>query len=212
MKELLEPASTSPPVRRWTPKMRSTFSASATHQHHRSAEDAQKLFREAISYVTGLASEDRGRTFLFVGTKRQAQDAIREEGHARRPYYINSRWLGGCSPLPDRQEVDQAFARPRSDAHRRPLRMMTRRSASSSTRSASLGENLSGIKNMNRLPDALSSSREEGRDRRRRSHRLGIPVIAVVAPTARRRHRLRHPRNDDALRAVRLFARASPTR
>ncbi len=81
------------------------------------------MFRDAISFVTALMSEDRGRNILFVGTKRQAQDAIREEADARRAVLHQPALARRpADELPDRAEVDQAAARPRSDADGRSLR------------------------------------------------------------------------------------------
>ena len=80
MKELLEAGvHFGHQVRRWNPKMKEYIFGERNGINIIDLQKTQKLFREAISYVTSLTSEDRGRTILFVGTKRQAQDAIREE-------------------------------------------------------------------------------------------------------------------------------------
>ena len=211
MKELLEAGvHFGHQVRRWNPKMKEYIFGERNGINIIDLQKTQKLFREAISYVTGLASEDRGRTFLFVGTKRQAQDAIREEATRANQYYINSRWLGGL--LTNFQTVQKSIKRLRDlEAMQTDGRyeMMTKKERIKLDKERGvLEKNLSGIKNMNRLPDALfiiDVRKEEIAVAE--ANRLGIPVIAVV-DTNCSPEGIDYviPGNDDALRAVRLFA------
>jgi small subunit ribosomal protein S2 len=211
MKELLEAGvHFGHQVRRWNPKMKEYIFGERNGINIIDLQKTQKLFREAISYVTGLASEDRGRTFLFVGTKRQAQDAIREEATRANQFYINSRWLGGL--LTNFQTVQKSIKRLRDlEAMQTDGRyeMMTKKERIKLDKERGvLEKNLSGIKNMNRLPDALfiiDVRKEEIAVAE--ANRLGIPVIAVV-DTNCSPEGIDYviPGNDDALRAVRLFA------
>ncbi|HLL76487.1 MAG TPA: 30S ribosomal protein S2 [Pyrinomonadaceae bacterium] len=211
MKELLEAGvHFGHQVRRWNPKMKEYIFGERNGINIIDLQKTQKLFREAISYVTGLASEDRGRTFLFVGTKRQAQDAIREEATRAGQFYINSRWLGGL--LTNFQTVQKSIKRLRDlEAMHTDGRyeMMTKKERIKLDKERGvLEKNLSGIKNMNRLPDALfiiDVRKEEIAVAE--ANRLGIPVIAVV-DTNCSPEGIDYviPGNDDALRAVRLFA------
>src|ERR671915_329511 len=211
MKELLEAGvHFGHQVRRWNPKMKEYIFGERNGINIIDLQKTQKLFREAISYVTGLASEDRGRTFLFVGTKRQAQDAIREEATRAGQFYINSRWLGGL--LTNFQTVQKSIKRLRDlEAMQTDGRyeMMTKKERIKLDKEREvLEKNLSGIKNMNRLPDALfiiDVRKEEIAVAE--ANRLGIPVIAVV-DTNCSPEGIDYviPGNDDALRAVRLFA------
>ncbi|MFN2598516.1 MAG: 30S ribosomal protein S2, partial [Pyrinomonadaceae bacterium] len=165
-------------------------------------------FKDAYAYVRNLSAE--GGAVLFVGTKKQAQDAIREEATRANQYYINNRWLGGL--LTNFQTVQKSIKRLREiEAMQADGRadMLTKKERIKLDREReTLDKNLSGIKNMNRLPDALfviDVRKEEIAVAE--ANRLGIPVIAVV-DTNCSPEGIDYviPGNDDALRAVRLFA------
>jgi small subunit ribosomal protein S2 len=168
------------------------------------------MFRDAIQFMTNLIGEDRGKTVLFVGTKRQAQDAIREEAERAGQYYINQRWLGGL--LTNFQTVQKSIKRLKdleamlSDG--RYEKMTKKERIKLDRERESLDKNLSGIKSMTRLPDAIfiiDVKKEEIAVAE--ANRLGIPVVAVV-DTNCSPEGIDYiiPGNDDALRAVRLFA------
>jgi small subunit ribosomal protein S2 len=211
MKELLEAGvHFGHQVRRWNPKMKEYIFGERNGINIIDLQKTQKLFREAIQYVTSLAGEDRGRMILFVGTKRQAQDAIREEATRANQFYINNRWLGGL--LTNFQTVQKSIKRLREiEAMQTDGRadMLTKKERIKLDRErGTLDKNLAGIKNMNRLPDALfviDVRKEEIAVQE--ANRLGIPVIAVV-DTNCSPEGIDYviPGNDDALRAVRLFA------
>jgi small subunit ribosomal protein S2 len=211
MKELLEAGvHFGHQVRRWNPKMKEYIFGERNGINIIDLQKTQKLFREAIAYVTSLMGEDRGRTILFVGTKRQAQDAIREEATRAGQYYINQRWLGGL--LTNFQTVQKSIKRLRDlEAMQTDGRyeMLTKKERIKLDKEREILEkNLAGIKNMNRLPDALfiiDVRKEEIAVAE--ANRLGIPVIAVV-DTNCSPEGIDYviPGNDDALRAVRLFA------
>jgi small subunit ribosomal protein S2 len=211
MKELLEAGvHFGHQVRRWNPKMKEYIFGERNGINIIDLQKTQKLFREAIGYVTGLSAEDRGRYILFVGTKRQAQDAIREEATRAGQYYINNRWLGGL--LTNFQTVQKSIKRLREiEAMQTDGRadMLTKKERIKLDREReTLDKNLAGIKNMNRLPDALfiiDVRKEEIAVAE--ANRLGIPIIAVV-DTNCSPEGIDYviPGNDDALRAVRLFA------
>jgi small subunit ribosomal protein S2 len=211
MKELLEAGvHFGHQVRRWNPKMKEYIFGERNGINIIDLQKTQKLFREAISYVTSIAAEDRGRTILFVGTKRQAQDAIREEATRAGQYYINQRWLGGL--LTNFQTVQKSIKRLRElEAMKTDGRyeMLTKKEGIKLDREReTLERNFSGIKNMTRLPDALfiiDVRKEEIAVAE--ANRLDIPVIAVV-DTNCSPEGIDYviPGNDDALRAVRLFA------
>ncbi|MDT7602490.1 MAG: small subunit ribosomal protein [Acidobacteriota bacterium] len=211
MKELLEAGvHFGHQVRRWNPKMKEYIFGERNGINIIDLQKTQKLFREAIGYVTNLAGEDRGRMILFVGTKRQAQDAIREEATRANQFYINQRWLGGL--LTNFQTVQKSIKRLRElEAMQTDGRaeMLTKKERIKLDREReTLERNFSGIKNMTRLPDALfiiDVRKEEIAVAE--ANRLGIPIIAVV-DTNCSPEGIDYviPGNDDALRAVRLFA------
>ena len=211
MKELLEAGvHFGHQVRRWNPKMKEFIFGERNGINIIDLQKTQRMFRDAISFVTGMMNEDRGRNILFVGTKRQAQDAIREEAERAGQYFINQRWLGGL--LTNFQTVQKSIKRLRElEAMQTDGRyeMLTKKERIKLDREReTLEKNFSGIKNMNRLPDALfiiDVRKEEIAVAE--ANRLGIPVIAVVDTNCSPEGvDYIIPGNDDALRAVRLFA------
>jgi small subunit ribosomal protein S2 len=173
-------------------------------------QKTQKMFREALQYVTGMVAEDRGKTVLFVGTKRQAQDAVREEAERSGQYYVNQRWLGGL--LTNFQTVQKSIKRLKDldvmQTDGRYEKLTKKERIKLDRERQGLEKVLSGIKAMNRLPDAvfvIDVRKEEIAVAE--ANKLGIPVIAVV-DTNCSPEGIDYviPGNDDALRAVRLFA------
>src|SRR5262250_2567846 len=92
MKELLEAGvHFGHQVRRWNPKMKEYIFGERNGIYIIDLQKTQRMFRDAITFVSNLIAEDRGKTVLFVGTKRQAQDAIREESERCGMFYVNQR-------------------------------------------------------------------------------------------------------------------------
>jgi small subunit ribosomal protein S2 len=113
MKELLEAGvHFGHQVRRWNPKMKEYIFGERNGIYIIDLQKTQRMFREAIAFVTNLIAEDKGRTVLFVGTKRQAQPVLRQSTLAR--------WL--AHKLSNGAEIDQAAQGSREHADRRPLR------------------------------------------------------------------------------------------
>ena len=211
MKELLEAGvHFGHQVRRWNPKMKEYIYGERNGIYIIDLQKTQKLFRDAIGAMQEFITEKPNRTILFVGTKRQAQDAIKEEAERAGQYYINNRWLGGL--LTNFQTVQKSIKRLKEiEAMREDGRYesFTKKERLELDREhESLNKNLAGIKAMNRLPDALfiiDVKKEEIAVAE--ANRLGIPVWAVV-DTNCSPEGIDHviPGNDDALRAIRLFA------
>ncbi|MFN2416901.1 MAG: 30S ribosomal protein S2, partial [Pyrinomonadaceae bacterium] len=207
MKELLEAGvHFGHQVRRWNPKMKEFIFGERNGINIIDLQKTQKMFRDAISFVTGLMGDDRGRTVLFVGTKRQAQDAIREEAERAGQYYINQRWLGGL--LTNFQTVQKSIKRLRDleamQTDGRYEKMTKKERIKLDREREILDKNLSGIKNMTRVPDALFIIDVRKEDIAvKEANRLGIPIIAVV-DTNCSPEGIDYviPGNDDALRAV----------
>lgn len=211
MKELLEAGvHFGHQVRRWNPKMKEYIFGERNGIYIIDLQKTQRMFREAISFVTNLIAEDKGRTVLFVGTKRQAQDAIREESEKCGQYYVNQRWLGGL--LTNFQTVQKSIKRLKDlesmQTDGRYEKLTKKERIKLDRERESLNKNLSGIKMMSRLPDAvfiIDVKKEEIAVAE--ANRLGIPIVAVV-DTNCSPEGIDYviPGNDDALRAVRLFA------
>jgi small subunit ribosomal protein S2 len=210
MKELLEAGvHFGHQVRRWNPKMKEYIFGERNGIYIIDLQKTQRMFRDAISFVSNLIAEDRGKTVLFVGTKRQAQDAIREESERCGMYFVNQRWLGGL--LTNFQTVQKSIKRLKDleamQTDGRYEKLTKKERIKLDRERESLNKNLSGIKNMNRLPDAIfiiDVRKEEIAVAE--ANRLGIPLVAVV-DTNCSPEGIDYviPGNDDALRAVRLF-------
>jgi small subunit ribosomal protein S2 len=208
MKELLEAGvHFGHQTKRWNPKMKEYIFGERNGIYIIDLQKTLKMFKEASKFVTDLTST--GKLILFVGTKRQAQDAIAEEATRAGMPYINSRWLGGLltnwvtvqKSVKRLAELDDMSTDGRYE-------LLTKKEVIKLERERKhLSTNLSGIKAMKRLPDALfivDSNNEAIAVAEAR--KLGIPVVAVVDtncdPTV---VDYVIPGNDDALRAIRLF-------
>src|SRR6188768_840027 len=167
-----------------------------------------KLFRDAEEFVTNLAAD--GRTVLFVGTKRQAQDAIAEEALRCGMFFVNQRWLGGL--LTNFTTIQRSLARLRDleamETDGRYESLSKKEISQIEKEKRKLQKNLEGIRHMSRLPDALFvvDTRKE-KIAVDEARKLKIPVIGVV-DTNCDPDEVDYviPGNDDALRAIRLFA------
>jgi len=211
MKELLEAGvHFGHQVRRWNPKMKEFIFGERNGIYIIDLQKTQRMFKEAIKFVTNLSGEGTNKTILFVGTKRQAQDAIKEEALRCNQFYVNQRWLGGLltnfqtiqKSIKRFKEIEAMQADGRIEAYAKKERLQIERERQA------LEKNLSGIKEMRKLPDVLfviDTNKEEIAVKE--ANRLGIPVVAVV-DTNCSPEGVNHviPGNDDALRAVRLFA------
>jgi small subunit ribosomal protein S2 len=173
-------------------------------------QKTQKLFRDALSYVQEALTEKPNMKVLFVGTKRQAQDAIREEAERCGQYYVNNRWLGGL--MTNHQTVQKSIDKLKSiEAMREDGRfdLLTKKERLGLDRQhESLMKNLAGIKDMKGLPDMLFIIDVRKEDIAvAEANRLNIPVVAVVDTNCSPEGIDQViPGNDDALRAIRLFA------
>jgi small subunit ribosomal protein S2 len=211
MKELLEAGvHFGHQVRRWNPKMKEYIFGERNGIYIIDLQKTQRMFRDAIAFVTNAIAEDRGKTVLFVGTKRQAQDAVREEAERCGQYYVNQRWLGGL--LTNFQTVQKSIKRLKDleamETDGRYEKLTKKERIKLDREREGLNKNLSGIKSMTRLPDMvfiIDVRKEEIAVAE--ANRLGIPIVAVV-DTNCSPEGIDYviPGNDDALRAVRLFA------
>lgn len=211
MKELLEAGvHFGHQVRRWNPKMKEYIFGERNGIYIIDLQKTQRMFRDALGFVSNAIAEDRGKTVLFVGTKRQAQEAVREEAERAGQYYVNQRWLGGL--LTNFQTVQKSIKRLKDleamQTDGRYEKLTKKEWIKLDREREGLNKNLSGIKSMSRLPDIvfiIDVRKEEIAVAE--ANRLGIPVVAVV-DTNCSPDGIDYviPGNDDALRAVRLFA------
>lgn len=211
MKELLEAGvHFGHQVRRWNPKMKEYIFGERNGIYIIDLQKTQKLFRDALNYVSASFTERPNQTVLFVGTKRQAQEAIKEEAERCGMYYVNNRWLGGL--MTNFQTVQNSIKKMRDIETMKEdgrFEMLTKKERLEKDREyEGLMKNLGGIRDMKRLPDMLfiiDVRKEEIAVLE--ANRLNIPVVAVVDTNCSPEGiDAVIPGNDDALRAIRLFA------
>jgi small subunit ribosomal protein S2 len=208
MKELLEAGvHFGHQTKRWNPKMKEYIFGERNGIYIIDLQKTLKLFKDAMRYVGEMAAQ--GKNVLFVGTKRQAQEAVSEEATRCQQYYVNQRWLGGL--LTNFTTVQKSIKRLKE------LDAMANETAYAGRAKKEVGrlererkhlqQNLAGIRDMPGLPDLLfvvDSNKESIAVKEAR--KLGIPVVAVV-DTNCDPDEVDYviPGNDDALRAIRLF-------
>jgi small subunit ribosomal protein S2 len=208
MKELLEAGvHFGHQTKRWNPKMKEYIFGERNGIYIVDLQKTLKLFKDAMRFVGEMAAQ--GKNVLFVGTKRQAQEAIAEEATRCNMYYVNQRWLGGL--LTNMTTVQKSIKRLKTldqMAAEGSYEGRVKKEAGRLERERKhLQQNLAGIKEMPGLPDLLfvvDSNKEAIAVKEAR--RLGIPVVAVV-DTNCDPDEVDYviPGNDDALRAIRLF-------
>ena len=209
MKELLEAGvHFGHQTKRWNPKMKEFIFGERNGIYIIDLQKTLKMFKEASKFVQDLTAD--GKLLLFVGTKRQAQDAIAEEAQRCSMYYVNQRWLGGLltnwttiqKSIKRLKELDDMATDGRYELLPKKEVIKLERERKH------LQANLAGIKDLGRLPDAIfviDSNKEQIAVREAR--KLGIPVVAVVDTNCDPSEvDYVIPGNDDALRAIRLFA------
>jgi small subunit ribosomal protein S2 len=210
MKELLEAGvHFGHQTKRWNPKMKEYIFGERNGIYIIDLQKTLKMFKDAARFVGEMAAQ--GKTVLFVGTKRQAQEAIVEEANRCAMYYVNQRWLGGLltnmatvQKSIKRLKELEAMAANEGGYAGRPKKEIIRLERERKH----LDSNLAGIKDMPGLPDVLfviDSNKESIAVKEAR--RLGIPVVAIVDTNCDPDEvDWVIPGNDDALRAIRLFA------
>jgi small subunit ribosomal protein S2 len=198
-------------TRYWNPKMGPFIFGARGKIHIINLEKTLPLFQDAMNFVSGLAQK-RG-TILFVGTKRSARESIKEEAERCGMPYMSMRWLGGT--LTNFRTVKQSVARLKeleaAETDGTFQKMVKHEVLSLRRERDKLDASLGGIKDMNRLPDALFVI-DIGHENIavQEAKKLGIPVIAVV-DTNYDPSLVDYPipGNDDAIRAVQLYVRAA---
>ena len=196
---------------RWNPKMKPYIFGARNGIYIIDLQQTVRLFHGSYEAVRDLVAQ--GGTIMFVGTKKQAQDIVREEAERCGMFYVNNRWLGGM--LTNFQTIRQSIERLKkleeimSDPEM--IQALTKKEMSENAREhEKLMATLAGIKNMRKLPDALwvvDTKKEEIAVAE--ANRLGIPVVAVVDTNCDPDQiAYRIPGNDDAIRAIKLFTAA----
>jgi small subunit ribosomal protein S2 len=195
-------------TRRWNPKMKQFIFGERNGIYIVDLQKTHRLLVDALQFVQEIASQ--GRTVMFIGTKRQAQEAIAEEAIRCGMPYVTERWLGGLLTnfVTVRKSLDRLKELELLSADGRQERLTKREFARLEKERVRLDKNLRGIKHMKAAPDAVFvvDTRKEA-IAVAEARKLRIPVIGVVDTNCDPDEvDVVIPGNDDALRAIRLFA------
>lgn len=195
-------------TKRWNPKMKKYIYAARNDIYIIDLQKTVVLAEEAYNFIADLAKNDK--KILFVGTKKQASDAIKEEAERSGMYYINSRWLGGTMTnfKTIRTRIDRMNQIDKMEQAGEFALLPKKEVSGLMAEREKLTTNLGGIRNMKSLPDALfvvdphkeAIAVQEARN-------LNIPIIAIT-DTNCDPDLIDYviPGNDDAIRAVKLIA------
>ncbi len=197
-------------TRRWNPKMAEYIYMERNGIYIIDLQKTVKKLEEAYSFVRSLA--ENGQSILFVGTKKQAQDAVREEASRVGQYFVNARWLGGMltnfKTMRSRVDRLNQLKRMQEDGtfdmlpKKEVIKLMNEQ--------AKLEKYLGGVKDMKKLPGALFviDPRKE-HNAIAEARKLHIPIVAIV-DTNCDPDEVDYviPGNDDAIRAIRLISAA----
>ena len=194
-------------TKRWNPKMKPYIFGERNGIYIIDLGKTAKLYRHAEEFVSQLASD--GGTVLFVGTKRQAQDAVAEEAQRCGMFYVNERWLGGL--LTNFSTIQRSLARLREleamSTDGRYESLSKKEISGIEKEKRKISKNLDGIRQMSKLPDAIfvidTKKEQIAVDEARK---LKIPIIGIVDTNCDPEEvDYVIPGNDDALRSIRLF-------
>jgi small subunit ribosomal protein S2 len=194
-------------TKRWNPKMKEYIFGQRNGIYIIDLQKSLKLFKSAIQFMYELGVQ--GKTVLYLGTKRQAQDAIQEAATRTSMYYVNQRWLGGL--LTNFVTIQKSIKRFRELEIMKSTGqydLFSKKEVARYERERKkLEKNLSGIKDMGSLPDALfviDTNLETIAIKE--ATKLGIPIIGVADTNCDPDNiNFIIPGNDDALRAIRLI-------
>ena len=195
-------------TRRWNPKMASYIYTERNGIYIIDLQKTVKKLEEAYNFVRDLAAS--GETLLFVGTKKQAQEAIKEEAERVGMYYVNARWLGGMltnfKTMRTRVERLNQLHKMQEDG---TFAMLPKKEvAKLNLEIEKLEKYLGGVKDMKKLPGALFivDPRKE-RNAIAEARKLHIPIVAIV-DTNCDPDEIDYviPGNDDAIRAIKLIS------
>ena len=196
-------------TRRWNPKMKRFIFGERNGIYIIDLQKTHRLLQDALQYVQDLAAQ--GRTILLIGTKRQAQEAIAEEAQRCGMPYVTERWLGGLLTnfVTVRKSLDRLKELELVAGTEAQKEKLTKKEiAKLEKERMKLEKNLIGIKGMKSVPDAVFviDTRKEA-IAVAEARKLKIPVVGVVDTNCDPDEvDVLIPGNDDALRAIRLFA------
>jgi len=195
-------------TRFWNPKMAPFIFGERNKIHIINLEKTQPLYAEAANFIKGVIAD--GGTVLFVGTKRSAREAVQKEAERAGQPFVNQRWLGGM--LTNFKTIRQSIKRLGEITELASSGALEKRGKKEATQlrreMEKLERSLGGIKNMDSLPDAMFVI-DVGHEKIaiHEARKLGVPVVAIV-DTNCTPDGIDYviPGNDDAMRAIQLYA------
>ncbi|MBQ6697827.1 MAG: 30S ribosomal protein S2 [Oscillospiraceae bacterium] len=195
-------------TRRWNPKMAPYIFTERNGIYIIDLQKTVKKLEEAYFFARDIAAEDK--SILFVGTKKQAQEAIKEEAERVGMYYVNARWLGGMLTnfKTMRRRIDRLNQLKKMQEDGTFDLLLKKEVIKLQAEIAKLEKYLGGVKEMNKLPGAMFivDPRKE-RNAIAEARKLGIPVIAIVDTNCDPEEvDYVIPGNDDAIRAIKLIS------
>ena len=195
-------------TRKWNPKMARYIYAARNDIHIIDLQLTVSLIEKAYNYVVDSVKE--GKTVLFVGTKKQAQDAIREEAERCGQYYVNSRWLGGTLTnfKTIRSRIDRMTKLEKMEESGEFDLLPKKEVAKLKEEMGKLQTNLNGIRNMTKLPGIMFVVDPHNEDIAvAEARKLNIPIVAIT-DTNCDPDLIDYviPGNDDAIRAIKLIS------
>jgi small subunit ribosomal protein S2 len=195
-------------TKRWNPKMKEYIFGERNGIYIIDLQKTHRLLQEALQFAQDLAAQ--GKSILFVGTKRQAQEAIAQEAQRCGMPYVNERWLGGLLTnfVTVRRSLDRVKELEMMSSDGRHERLTKKEVAHLEKERQKLERNLQGVKTMKSVPDAVFviDTRKEA-IAVAEARKLRIPVVGIVDTNCDPDEvDCVIPGNDDALRAIRLFA------
>ena len=195
-------------TRKWNPKMARYIYAARNDIHIIDLQLTVSLIEKAYKYVVDSVKE--GKTVLFVGTKKQAQDAIREEAERCGQYYVNSRWLGGTLTnfKTIRSRIDRMTKLEKMEESGEFDLLPKKEVAKLKEEMGKLQTNLNGIRNMTKLPGIMFVVDPHNEDIAvAEARKLNIPIVAIT-DTNCDPDLIDYviPGNDDAIRAIKLIS------
>ncbi len=195
-------------TRRWNPKMAEYIFTERNGIYIIDLQKTVKKIEEAYLFIRDIAAE--GGNILFVGTKKQAQDAIKEEALRSEMYYVNVRWLGGMlTNFKTIKKSIQKLHNLNKMAEDGTFDLLPKKEVAALQKEmADLEKNLGGIKDMKGIPSAIFIvDPKKEKNAVDEARKLGIPIVAIV-DTNCDPDEVDHviPGNDDAIRAIKLIA------
>ena len=195
---------------RWNPKMFPYIYSEVNNIHILDLVQSATLLKEANKYLQSVASE--GKTFLFIGTKRQASTLIAQEAKRCESYYVNHRWLGGMLTnwLTLKERIQRLKNLEQQEADN-TFELLTKKEASLRRKELQkLRKHLDGIKSMERLPDvAIVIDQKREMTAIRECRKLGIPIVSILDTNCDPDLiDIPIPGNDDAVRSIKLILKS----